>query len=122
MTYTRMQNILSAIEHRKMLVVMEACYSGGIGDYCLGTPGLLLITAASPIEECHAARWSSRLGVYLTNAFSDEFQEIVSLDPHLTFRDLYYKLAEEVSGSHVKLYNNLYYGNLYQETLADFFE
>ncbi len=122
MTYTRLQDILSAIAHRKMLVVIEACYSGGFGDYCLGTPGLLLLTAASPIEECHASRWSSRLGVYLTNIFSDEFQEIISLDPHLPFRDLYYKLVEEVSGSHVKLYNNQNYGSLYQETLAEFLE
>ncbi len=121
-TYSRFHENLAIIPHRKMLVITETCYSGGLGATCEGVPGLLFITAASPTEECHATRWSNRLGVYLSNTFSDEFQEIISLNPHTSLRDLYYMLAQQVSGSHVKLYNNMLYGNIYHETMAEFLE
>ncbi len=120
MTYTKMRNYLNQMSHRKMLLVTEACYSGGLGSYCEGIPGLLVLTACSHVEECHASRWSQRLGVYLTNAFSEEFQEVITEQPHILIKDLYYRLVPTVSGSHVKIYNNNYYGNIHKESMSEF--
>ena len=122
MTYTKMRDILSTTPHRRMMVTVESCYGGGLGQYCEGIDGALFLTAASPYEECHAARWSKTIGVYLTNGFSEGFQEIILEKPHVSLQELYYSLARTVSGSHVKLYNLKNYGSIYSDTMEDYLE
>ena len=120
MGYHKLKNFLAQTPHRKMMVVVEACYSGGLGDLCTGLPATLLLTAANSYETSKASGWSSRIGVYLTNSFTDGLQETLSLRPAITLRDLYFSLASTVSGSHVKLYNTANYGNAYGESMSEF--
>ena len=120
MRYSTMKEILASTPHRKMLVCLEACYAGGLGEQCKGLPGTLFLTAASPYEESHATGWSDLIGVYLTNCFTDAFQETILLNPHISLRNLYYSLARSVAGSHVKIYNQENYGNIYYETMQEY--
>ena len=120
MTYDHIRNILAETPHRKLLMTVESCYSGGLGKTCEGLPGVLLITAANPYETSHADVWSEQLGVYLSNGFTHGFQNAVYETPAISLRDLYYSLAATTSGSHVKVYNASNYGNVYSESMAEF--
>lgn len=113
-------SILANTPHRKMLFSIEACYSGGLGDYCQGLPGALFITAANPYETSHADVWSEQVGVYLSNGFTRGFQEAIGQNPAIALRDLYYMLATHTTGSHVKVYNASCFGSVYSNTMADF--
>lgn len=120
MTYLKMKEILQQTPHRKMLFAIESCYSGGLGQYCEGLPGTLFITAATPYESSHADGWSEQVGVYLTNGFTRGFQEAINRNPAVSLRDLYYTLATNIAGSHVKIYNASHYGSVYNNSMSDY--
>jgi len=120
MSYDLMRDILSNTPHRKLLFAIEACYSGGLGVACEGVPGALFITAANPYETSHADVWSDDVGVYLSNGFTRGFQEAIDESPAISLRDLYYSLARHTTGSHVKVYNDINYGSVYNNTMAEF--
>ena len=120
MTYNKMKSILADTPHRKLLFAIETCYSGGLGQACEGLPGCLFITAANPYETSHADVWSEDVGVYLSNGFTRGFQEAIDQSPAISLRDLYYSLARNTSGSHVKVYNDHNYGSVYRNTMSEF--
>lgn len=120
MTYERLRTILDNTSHRKLLMAVEACYSGGLGEACEGLPGCLLITAANPYETSHADVWSEEVGVFLSNGFTRGFQEAIGSNPDISLRDMYYTLARNTSGSHVKVYNVSNYGNVYSNTMSEY--
>ena len=120
MTYSKMKDILSDTPHRKMLFVVEACYSGGLGQACQGIPGTLFVTAANPYETSHADVWSEEIGVYLSNGFTQGFMKAIYKDPAVSLRDLYYTLAAHTNGSHVKIYNNQNFGSIYNNAMQEF--
>ena len=120
MTYSKMKEILAATTHRKLLMAVEACYSGGLGQMCEGLPGCLFITAANPYETSHADVWSETVGVYLSNGFTRGFGKAVNSDPAISIRDLYYTLGRNTSGSHVKVYNASNYGSVYSENMSEY--
>lgn len=122
MTYQKIREILQSTPHRKMLFAIEACYSGGLGQYCEGLPGALFITASSPYETSHADVWSEKVGVYLSNGFTRGFQNAIGQNTSVSLRDLYYTLAANTSGSHVKIYNASNYGSVYSNTMSEFIE
>ena len=120
MFYDKIRDILANTPHRKLLFAVEACYSGGLGKACEGLPGCLFITAANPYETSHADVWSDEVGVYLSNGFTRGLQEAIDTNPAISLRDLYYTLARNTSGSHVKVYNTPNYGNVYSNTMSEF--
>ena len=120
MTYNKMRDYLTNTPHRKMLFVVEACYSGGLGQACQGIPGTLFVTAANPYETSHADVWSEEIGVYLSNGFTQGFMKAIYKDPAVSLRDLYYSLAAHTNGSHVKIYNHQYFGSVYNNTMKEF--
>ena len=120
MTYDRMRTILENTPHRKLLFAIEACYSGGLGEYCEGLPGCLFITAANPFETSHADVRSEDVGVFLSNGFTRGFQEAIDANPGITLRDLYYTIAAHTTGSHVKIYNAQHYGSVYNNAMTEF--
>jgi len=120
MPYQKMSDILTNTPHRKLLMAVEACYSGGLGDLCQGLPGCLFITAANPYETSHADVWSEEIGVFLSNGFTRGFQEAIDANPGITLRDLYYTIAAHTTGSHVKIYNAQHYGSVYNNAMTEF--
>lgn len=121
-SYEQIKKYLSATPHRKLLFAIEACYSGGLGKYCEGLPGMLFITAASPDEPSRASEWSNQLSIYRSNGFTHGFQEAIVSDASISLRDLYYHLAQSTSGSHVKVYNVPFYGSVYDNTMGEYMD
>ncbi len=97
---------------------METCYSGSIGKYCEGIPGVLFLCAASSGESSHADVLED--GIYLSNRFTRIFRSEVEANPSISMHDLYYQLATHTTGSHAGLYNDENYGNIYRNTMKEF--
>jgi glycosylphosphatidylinositol transamidase (GPIT) subunit GPI8 len=104
-----------------MLWSMDACYSGSIGEACEGIPGVLFITAANAVETSKADMRDPDMGIWLSNGFTRGFQETVDSNPDIILRDLYYELARSTVGSHATVYNVEYYGNMYKESMNEYF-
>lgn len=104
--------------YRKIMAVMETCYSGSIGEYCEGLPGILFLCAAAPGETSHADVIEGN--IYLSNRFTRVFRSEVEANPTISVHDLYYQLATHTTGSHAGIYNDAFYGNVYRNTLEEF--
>ncbi|MBR5411885.1 MAG: hypothetical protein IK114_02420 [Fibrobacter sp.] len=122
-SYEQIISLVKQIPHRKVLVAVEACYSGGLGETAekADIPGIVFLTAASPYETSKADERNEEMGVYLTNRFTRGFTELLDETPDATLRDMYVEIASKISGSHVQLYNMSHYGNIYKEKLDEFF-
>lgn len=105
---------------RKLLFVLDACYSGTIGEACEGIPGTLVFTAAHANEPSKADMFDRDLNVWLSNGFTRTFRETVTNRPNISFRDLYYEVARGTTGSHPHIYNAAGYGNLLHESIKEF--
>ena len=105
---------------RKMMWIVEACYSGGVAKECEGIPGLLVMTAANANESSKADLWYAPYNVYLTNRFTSSIISRLYSDPATSLRDLYNVAFTGTLGSHVTIYNADNYGNLYQNTMREF--
>lgn len=106
--------------YRKLMFVLDACYSGTIGKACEGIPGALVFTAAHAEESSKADVYDSDLNVWLSNGFTRTFRDEVTANPDITLRELYYKTVRGTKGSHPRIYNASNYGNMYRETLKEF--
>ena len=104
--------------YRKLLAVMETCYSGSIGTYCEGLPGVLFLCATRSGETSHADVLED--GIYLSNRFTRVFRSVVEDNPAISLHDLYYQLATHTTASHAGLYNDDCYGNVYRNTVEEF--
>lgn len=115
-----LQEMYNLNKYRKILFSMEACYSGSIAEACKEIPGVLFITAANAYETSKADMKDTDMGIWLSNGFTRAFQESIDENPHITMRDLYYKLARQTIGSHATVYNHTYYGNMYTNTMKEY--
>lgn len=106
--------------YRKLMFVLDACYSGTIGEACEGIPGVLVFTAAHSNESSKADVFDRDLNVWLSNGFTRTFRDEVTANPDITLRELYYKTVRGTKGSHPRIYNVSNYGNMYHETLREF--
>jgi len=106
--------------YRKLLCLIEACYSGSVMSATEGIPGMLAITAANPTETSKADLYSTDLKVWLSNRFTATLQECIINSPDISLRDLYYKLFINTVGSHVMTYNVKNYGNIHRESMKEF--
>lgn len=106
--------------YRKLLCMVEACYSGGVFDGIEGYPGMLAFTAARANETSSGAKYDKTMGTLLTNMFSMNFQDCVKKNPKMSLRELYDKLYVNTVGSHVTLFNNANYGNLNLNSIEEF--
>ena len=114
-------DLIQSMTYRKMLWSMDACYSGSIGEACEGIPGVLFITAANAVETSKADMRDPDMGIWLSNGFTRGFQETVDANPGIILRDLYYELARNTVGSHATVYNVENYGNMYKESMNEYF-
>jgi glycosylphosphatidylinositol transamidase (GPIT) subunit GPI8 len=99
----QVRDILQAMNeeqrYRKILFVMDACYSGSIGEACTGIPGALFMTAANAYESSKADIKDPEMGIWLSNGFTRAFQEAIDETPDISLSDLYYKLARQTKSS-----------------------
>ena len=107
-------------KYRKMLCFIETCYSGSVAKACEGIPKLLLYTAANEKEHSKAYMYNYELGTFMTNRFTDILLHEANKHPKISLHNLYKKLFNRTLGSHVKIYNDRNYGNLFENTLEEF--
>ena len=109
--------------YRKVMCLVEACYSGGVFDVEY-IPGVLSITSANATEPSKADCWreeNNRWSVYLSNRFNVVLRECIEKNPKMSVREFYANLYKYTTGSHVCLFNADLYGNLYEESIGEFF-
>lgn len=106
--------------YRKLLMMVEACFSGGVMSACEGIPGMLFVTAANADETSKADVFNPEMKVWMSNRFTSTFIEQITEDKHVPLRDLYYRLFINTVGSHVMVYNAENYGNLYSANMSEF--
>lgn len=106
--------------YRKLLMMVEACYSGGVLEKCEGMPGMLFITASNGDETSKADVFNSGMKIWMSNRFTSTFIEQIEANSSIGMRDLYYRLFINTVGSHVMVYNAPNYGNLYTSDMSEF--
>lgn len=114
------KDMFSKASFRKMICFIETCYSGSVASACAGIPGLLFFTAANAFETSKADVFSSKLNVWLTNRFTLSLRSALENNPAISLRELYYTLFRNTVGSHVMIYNNDAYGNMFNNTMEEF--
>lgn len=107
-------------KYRKILCLIETCYSGSVFSNIVGIPGVLAFTAAGPNETSKADVYDADMGIWMSNRFSATLEDCINNDPDIPFRDLYYRLFTNTVGSHVMVYNAPAYGNLFRETMREY--
>lgn len=106
--------------YRKILMMVEACFSGGVMEQCEGLPGILFITAANKDETSKADIFSEELNVWMSNRFTSTFIEQITANHSISMRDMYYRLFINTVGSHVMVYNANLFDNLYSSDMSEF--
>lgn len=106
--------------YRKLLMMVEACFSGGVMEQCTGIPGMLFVTAANGDETSKADVFDTEQKVWMSNRFTSTFIEHITENRSIAMRDLYYRLFINTVGSHVMVYNAENYGNLYTAGMSEF--
>lgn len=106
--------------YRKMLWLVEACYAGSIAEGGDGYPGVLYMTASSAYENSKADIYSPTLHTYMSNRFTATLEDELADNITVSLRDLYYKLFRNTVGSHVTIYNQKNFDNLFRCTLEEF--
>lgn len=116
-TFSQMK---AAHSYRKMLTMVEACYSGSVMEQCSGIPGMLSITAANGDETSKSDVYSEYLKVWMSNRFTSTFIREIASERDITLLDLYYRLFLNTIGSHVMVYNHDNFSNLYTTSMSEF--
>lgn len=116
-TFRRMREKRS---YRKLLMMVEACFSSGVMEQCRNIPGMLFVTAANGDETSKADVFNGEMKVWMSNRFTSTFIEQITENKNIALRDLYYRLFINTVGSHVMVYNAENYGNLYSADMSEF--
>lgn len=123
-THDMMESILEKAtaesKFRKMLWLVEACFSGSVASASDGYDGVMFITAANQDETSKADIFNEDLKVWMTNRFTTTLITQLDSTPDIIINDLFYKLFRNTVGSHVTVYNNNYYGNLHIDTMGEY--
>ena len=110
----------AARSYRKILMMVETCFSVGVMEQCAGLPGMLFITAADKNETSKADIFSEQFNVWMSNRFTSTFIEQVNANRSISMRDMYYRLFINTVGSHVMVYNANLFDNLYSSDMSEF--
>jgi len=85
---------------KRMLVVLESCFSGAIAAN-VTTPGVVVMSAAAPDETSKSAIFDSELSSWLSDEFTAELISLLrTSDPSLTLGQLYQQLYYRIRSSH----------------------
>lgn len=109
---------------KRMLVVLESCFSGAIAAN-VTTPGVVVLSAAAPDETSKSAIFDSELSSWLSDEFTAELISLLrTSDPSLTLGQLYQQLYYHIRSSHpgiskgdasLDIPANVFFGGKYYE-------
>ncbi len=110
----------SGLRFRKMLLLLEPCYSRNMALQASGIPGVLAIASAAGNESSFADFHSPQLGIWMSDRFTNNLVDTLSDNPYQTYKELYEYLYTHTLGSHVFIENSLLFGNLCKASVGDF--
>ena len=124
MTTAMMDGIMTDLENsergfRKMTGFIETCYSGSVFKVADKHNRMLFFTAANDKETSKADEYNYEIDVWMSNRFTATLQDCFAKDPDMSMRDLYYRLFQSTTGSHVCVYGADGYGSLYSTYLDE---
>lgn len=106
----------AAMKYRRLLVAVEACESGALGED-LHSQNALLLTAAGPFENSIATNYDTKTQTWLADTFSFALWRAETQHPAETLESLYDRLYDSIAGQHVSIYGRGFDGT---STLAEF--
>ncbi|KAK8843291.1 hypothetical protein M9Y10_025146 [Tritrichomonas musculus] len=98
--------------YKQCLFMIEACYSGSIGEN-ITAPNLAIITAANDKEESFAAVYDEELGAFLSNEFTNYFISYIDEQPEATIGEVFLYLKNNTEHSHA-----CYFGDESMQSLS----
>ena len=123
MTATLLRETMEQMRYRKIFTIVEPCYSEGVILPLHGLTGVLAMSGASGDEQSWAENWNHGLGRYGTwmyDRFTKNVVDFLMENPTAPFRDFYLYCMQNTIGSHVKLVNADFFGNLYTANPQEF--
>lgn len=123
MTASLLRQTIEQMNYRKILTIVEPCYSEGVIQPLQGLTGVLAMSGASGDEQSWAENWNAVLGRYGTwmyDRFTRNVVNYLTANPTASYRDFYLYCMQNTIGSHVKLVNAEFFGNLYSTTPEEF--
>ena len=123
MTASLLRQTIEQMNYRKILTIVEPCYSEGVIQPLHGLTGVLAMSGASGDEQSWAENWNAVLGRYGTwmyDRFTRNVVNYLTANPTASYRDFYLYCMQNTIGSHVKLVNAEFFGNLYSTTPEEF--
>ncbi len=106
--------------YRKMLMLLEPCYSRIMATQADNIPGILSFASAAANESSFADFHSAELGTWMSDRFSNNLVNTLSEKPDQTYKELYEYLYTHTLGSHVYVENSYWFGNLCKTTVGEF--
>lgn len=106
--------------YRKMLMLLEPCYSRIMAQCADGLPGILGIAAAGTNESSFADFHSSEMGTWMSDRFSNNLVAALAENSKRTYKELYEYLYRHTLGSHVYVENSFVFENLYTGSPDEF--
>lgn len=132
-SYDDMQTLVSTLskekKFRKMLWVVEACYSGSVCKAFddVGAKGALCMAATNENETSKGLIYYAPFNQYLADSFSYNFMSMFDrtiISPQdssdYMLNEVYNKVYKATLGSHVSIYNSQNYGNLGKNGIGEF--
>ena len=107
--------------YQSMLVCTEPCYSGSVLQAIEGIPLVLGFSAADAHESSFADNYSTELGIWMCDRFSNNLMQLLDKKKTYTLAEVYSLLNSSTMGSHVCAFNlNMFYF-LQIATVKDYF-
>ncbi len=115
-----LEQMASDKRYRKMLLLLEPCYSRNMAVQAEGIPGILSIASAGAGESSFADFHSAELNIWMSDRFSNNLVNTLSANPDQTYKELYEYLYTHTLGSHVYVENSPLFGNLCKTSPDEF--
>lgn len=105
---------------RKLFFAMEACYAGRVGKSCEGISGMLCLAAANEDETSKTSLTDPTGMLWISNSFTDALLNQLATPLGKSIYDIYLNTYKQTIGSHVSVYNDILFGNLYRMQISEF--
>lgn len=115
-----LESMSSEGRYRKMLMLLEPCYSRVMAVQANNIPGILSFASAAANESSFADFHSAELGTWMSDRFSNNLVNTLSEKPNQTYKELYEYLYTHTLGSHVYVENSYLFGNLCKTSVGEF--
>lgn len=117
-------------KYRRLLFILESCYSGKFISSMPALEGMLYMAAAEGEESSWTddsyidIRTEDQQGVarriFMFDRYSASFVNLVEQNPEITFNSLHNSLYNLTTASHPMIYNNVNFGNLQTIKFSEF--